>query len=274
MKKYLFTILFITLFIPNIVFGALTDSLQGYWDLDEESSTRSDSTANGNDLTDNNTVLFGTGIISNGADFEKDNTEYLTITDVSQTGLDTTGDFTIQAWVKIEQEPASDTQWVIVAKEIDGAANGYALMYHESLGIRTVVSTGGNQAINFAHNLSTSAFEHLVFRFTDSSKEHSIWIDGSEQTGTGTDSPPDTGAAFSIASNGTNGGNNTFDGLIDEVGFWDRALTDAEIGELYNSGAGLAYPFEPAAEEEGFEWGTIIKKGFESIVDYFRTIIA
>jgi len=30
---------------------------------------------------------------------------------------------------------------------------------------------------------------------------------------------------------------------IDAVGFWYRKLTDAEIGQLYNSGSGLEYPF-------------------------------
>jgi len=33
------------------------------------------------------------------------------------------------------------------------------------------------------------------------------------------------------------------EGLIDEVGIWDRALNSSEIEELYNSGDGLQYPF-------------------------------
>lgn len=32
-------------------------------------------------------------------------------------------------------------------------------------------------------------------------------------------------------------------GYQDEVGIWSRALSSTEIGELYNSGAGLQYPF-------------------------------
>jgi PKD repeat protein len=34
-----------------------------------------------------------------------------------------------------------------------------------------------------------------------------------------------------------------FNGAIDEVGYWDRALTDAEVLALYNNGNGLQYPF-------------------------------
>ena len=33
------------------------------------------------------------------------------------------------------------------------------------------------------------------------------------------------------------------DAIIDEVGIWSRVLTDTEIEDLYNSGAGLQYPF-------------------------------
>jgi len=36
-----------------------------------------------------------------------------------------------------------------------------------------------------------------------------------------------------------------FDGLLDEVGIWDKALTSTEVSDLYNSGNGL--PYEAAA---------------------------
>jgi hypothetical protein len=35
----------------------------------------------------------------------------------------------------------------------------------------------------------------------------------------------------------------SFSGEIDEIGVWDRALTDSEVSTLYNSGNGLQYPF-------------------------------
>ena len=34
-----------------------------------------------------------------------------------------------------------------------------------------------------------------------------------------------------------------FDGALDEIGFWSRGLTAAEVTLLYNSGAGYQYPF-------------------------------
>jgi hypothetical protein len=38
-----------------------------------------------------------------------------------------------------------------------------------------------------------------------------------------------------------------FNGRIDEVGYWRKALTVDEITALYNGGAGLAYPFDSSA---------------------------
>ena len=49
--------------------SSLTTNLISYWKLDETSGTRVDSVGN-NDLTDNNTVLYGAGKQGNGADLE------------------------------------------------------------------------------------------------------------------------------------------------------------------------------------------------------------
>ena len=77
-------------------------NIQGLWKLNEESGTRYDETTNDNDLTDNATVLYGTGKIGNAADFELATSEYLSITDAAQTGLDITGEITIACWIKPE----------------------------------------------------------------------------------------------------------------------------------------------------------------------------
>jgi uncharacterized protein (DUF1786 family) len=35
-----------------------------------------------------------------------------------------------------------------------------------------------------------------------------------------------------------------FGGYIDEVGFWERVLTQPEITDLYNAGNGKPFPFD------------------------------
>jgi len=88
-----------------------------HWSCDEASGVRYDSnTTNSNDLTDNNTVLAATGLLSNACDFESSSSEYLSITDVAQIGLDFSTAFTIAYWVNFE----SDTDPVVIAKYSTG----------------------------------------------------------------------------------------------------------------------------------------------------------
>jgi len=49
-----------------------------------------------------------------------------------------------------------------------------------------------------------------------------------------------TNAGFNIG-NGYNGGNINFDGILDEIAIWNRALTSDEVTWLYNSGNGRSY---------------------------------
>jgi len=55
-----------------------------------------------------------------------------------------------------------------------------------------------------------------------------------------------SGGDFSIGFD-TSGGLAKYNGVIDEVGFWTRALSQPEIQSLYNSGAGITYPFNIAS---------------------------
>jgi hypothetical protein len=64
--------------------------------------------------------------------------------------------------------------------------------------------------------------------------------------GTGTLNTFTAGNNFYIGAN-AGVANTPFTGSIDECGYWNRTLTQAEVTELYNGGAGLSYPFTPAS---------------------------
>src|SRR5690242_7518856 len=72
-----------------------------FWQFEESSGTRFDSTPTGNNLTDNNTVGQGTGKVGFCCDFEQSNSEYLSINNNSslQVGDD---DFSFCFWVNFE----------------------------------------------------------------------------------------------------------------------------------------------------------------------------
>lgn len=212
---------------------ALKDNLISYWKLEESSGTRADAHGS-NNLTDNFTVTSGAGKIGTAADFELSNTESLSVGD--NPGLSMTGDFTIALWVNIENEPASDNAYALLSKL--GSDDGYALEYHESLGFRTRINLISQ---DFAHNLTPGTFTHVVYRFTSSSKEHSLWIDGSEETPKTGSVNPNDGSESLYLGRSAEGATTFLDGKLDEVSLWSRAITDSEIAEIYNSGSGLGY---------------------------------
>jgi hypothetical protein len=234
---------------------AIIDNLISYWALDESSAgagavTRNDSHAS-NNLSDTNTTASGTGIISNGADFEASNSEYLSITDASQSGLDVTGDMSISMWLKVESAP-SNTEWTLLAKHGGtNATRSYLFRYKDTSGTKALsmrVSSDGtstNQTESTVNtDLSTATWKHVVMTYTASAGEVRFYVDGSQvgATQTGARTSIYNGTAYFSLGASANGTDN-FDGLMDEVGIWDRVLTGAEITSLYNSGAGLAYPF-------------------------------
>jgi len=223
----------------------LTDNIVSYWKLDESSGNAADSVAS-NTLTNNNTATFVAGKINNGTDLESDSFQYFSIADASQTGLDLSGDLSFSMWIKAESLSAS-TERPLISKRV-GADNQRS--YHFKLGSSgsgigllwyTDGSTiGGNLSV--AWTPSTATWYHVAV--TKSSTTAKFYIDGAQQ---GTDQTGSNATIFNGTAPFELGAfvdsPEYWDGIIDEVGVWSRALTDAEIISLYNSGAGLSYPF-------------------------------
>lgn len=225
---------------------ALTDNLNAYWKMNETSDgsgavTRVDSTANGNDLTDNNTTASGTGHLSNGADLERSNSESLSRAD--NASLSITGSESVSMWVK----PEGTLESVFVSKAVGSGNRGFQWLLASATSIEAVVSsTGSNESGGSftISSISTVAFTHLVLVYDATAGTMDLYVNG---TAHGTpltglvNSQHDNANAFYVGS--TAGTSRFFDGIIDEVGVWSRALTEEEVEELYNSGDGLTYPF-------------------------------
>ena len=121
-------------------------------------------------------------------------------------------------------------------------------------GIPTRINSGGiahllydGSTWNYATStvsLSVDTWYHCVSSYNYSTGQLRIRINN--ETGNGTNTTNSVayanvtgGPIFSI---GRESWGYNSDGIIDEVGVWNRALTDAEITQLYNAGAGRFYP--------------------------------
>ena len=67
--------------------------------------------------------------------------------------------------------------------------------------------------------------------------------------------------------------NQYYKGMIDEIGFWNRTLTDEEITELYNNGDGFFYPFaEDTAILDAYIINTSYEKYTSNIIDQYLDV--
>jgi hypothetical protein len=256
MKKNLSTLLIVTvltwwytpvLAATDVVNDAtLSTNLKGCWSLDETSGSRDDAHTTGNDLTDNNSVGYATGIQSNGADFENSAAEgqYLSRIAASSTDFQGTGDFSFAFWVKPESFPGNG---VMMAND-DGSNRNWNV-YYQTTG-RVIIEwfdvSNNNSRIwmnSSGDYLSTGTWYHIAGAIDVSTPGSStLYVDGSSipifvhksaAAARGGDNAP-----FSIGAFG--GGSTLVDGIIDEAQFWDaKLITGTEVTDLYASGSGI-----------------------------------
>ena len=107
------------------------------------------------------------------------------------------------------------------------AANTYQV--EAKVGTKTLVSTTTNYAVG--------SWKHVALVYNDTDLR--VYIDGELNRTSAYTSGMTSGttAAFAIGASFNDGAQNRqFDGLIDEVAIFDRALSAEEIGEIYNNG--------------------------------------
>jgi len=219
----------------------LSSNLVSYWEFEEASGTRVDSHGS-NDLSDNNTVLQGTGLQGNCADFESSNDEFLTISDASQTDLDPgTSDFTIAFAVKWESHT---TTTGLVTKGTTSGNFGYRIIWQTSSGgrMRMQTSSTGSSWTNADWSWSPVDGTWYYMAFVKSGSTVTWYRDAVSQTAKSAQATVNNNNQhFTIGSSASGTQANDMDGLIDELGFWKRALTSTEISDIYNSGSLIPY---------------------------------
>jgi len=205
-------------------------NLVSYWSFDESSGNASD-TVSGNTLTNNNTVTYSSAKIRNGITTASSGTKYMYIENASQTGLDITGDLSISIWFKTSSNVVHALSFMGVGTDGYGISIGDAGGASGKLSIFRNSWTYGNTTVN------DNSWKHVVVSF--SGQIASIYVNGSlDATSSALGSPVSYTGRRSIGADRSGGKN--FDGQIDEVAIWSRAITSGEVTTLYNSGTGVS----------------------------------
>ena len=226
-------------------YQSLRQGLVAYWPLNETATsgdvTAVDESGKGNDLTSNNSVLSATGLIGNARDFVAANSEFLSIASNADMQFGDK-DWTLSLWFNADDWGA----YQVVAKDASGARE-FECALSSSGGVNRLLPifyhSGGSVAGLFAPTggLAAGAWHFLAFRHINSTGV----ITARVNTATNTLTRPAgqtwnaTSTAFTLGCRIYVPFQSYLNGLIDECARWNRALSDTELDELYNSGNGI-----------------------------------
>lgn len=225
--------------LANVV---TNDQLMAYYKLSEESGTAYDSGPYANNLTASGAPVSATGKIGNGRAFVAASSQYLEIADNAYLSMGTGARLTIAAWVK----PTTTADQALITKF--GASGSYEYSLDTDVTkFRFSVSADGTALVSISATtfgvFSVGTWYFVVARYNGVTASISVNAGTPNTTAHVTDIVDGT-AAFRIGARAT--GTPFANSVIDEVGIWKRALSDAEVTALYNAGTGLSFPYVPA----------------------------
>lgn len=219
-----------------------------YWKLDEASGSATDSIGS-ETLTDNNTVTSAAGKQGTARQFTAANSESLSHADDATLSVPS-GSLTFAAWVYANSY--GGVSKVIISKDDGGGNREYDLYYHGAQNKFSFIvwDSGGTPYEVFASTLgapSTATWYFVVAWYDVALQTLNLQVNnGGVDTTTSVPSTRDQAAPFALGA--MSSGALFWDGRIDEVGLWKQVLTSGDRTDLYNSGAGVTYPFPVASK--------------------------
>jgi hypothetical protein len=218
---------------------ALTDNILAYWNLNNDGSgnvSLVDSTGNGNTLT-NNGVSLGAGIIGNGAQWP---TPFSSSPWLENDSVAISGDASISFWVN--PSSFSDQSFYVPVCLGNESPNRIAIIINPD-GTCTWLFNGSEASLGASINFGQ--WNHIAIVADSNSGNLTYYINGSATSPISVGYTGGLNNVYLGLANDQTGGIGSFvlEGNLDEIGIWSRVLSQAEVTELYNNGAGLTYPF-------------------------------
>jgi len=215
--------------------SAITWDPIAYYSLDETSGVVIDS-ANGYNGTNDGADTGVTGKVNTAYDFVVGNTDYISIDDVPD--IASTDNKSFQFWLNVgDIAPTTyimdTTGRFLFLLSGGGTADEYG--FYDGIGY---VYFGDSTV-----DENSGDWVHLVLVVSNSGTNTTLYRNGVQY-----------GSSGAVTANAFSGDKNLgaknndieyfYDGIMDEVGIWNRTLTQTEITELYNSGFGVGFEGE------------------------------
>ena len=201
--------------------------LVGYWSFEDGTSTKAtDFSGNGNTgtLTNMEAADWVAGKRGKALSFDGTN-DYVDAG--AATSLHLTTALTISSWVKTNSLAAS-------AREVVAKSGGYYWLGMHTAKARFLTFTGGNDTLDSNASLVTDRWYHLVGTWSTTDNTLRLYIDGVLDNSLSSTGNISDNAAANLLIGGD--ATVTWNGSIDEVRIYNRALSPAEVLQLYNVG--------------------------------------
>ena len=213
-------------------------ALIGHWKLDETSGTTAvDSSSQGNDGTMINGLDAGSdsvdGIIETALTFDETAREAI---EISGTDFDTPRNLTIAGWANLDSFDNSGSTMVnLVYRARVEFRPTYIEGSYESAGVV-------QNRTQYTYDMANAGWTHIAYTINDDDDEQQLFVNG-VLVDTDTYTPSidwGSGTTSRIGRHMNNTSNFDFDGELDDIRIYNKALSATEVQELYaNSLGGL-----------------------------------
>lgn len=219
---------------------ALTDNLLSFWNLNELTGTTSYDSIGNVDGVNTNT-FHANGKIGNGAGFYASTNDSAYIDFGTTYNFEKDESFSISMWFKKDNSTLNGT----LISNLDSTGKGYAIYFNNSnsnlaISLRT---DAFNYTIGYNNCCANTDWNHIVFTYDGSGDKTGIKLYANGENKPLTFFAPNMGASIVSTSSLRLGlqevASMMFNGVIDEVGIWNRVLTSGETISLYNNGDGV-----------------------------------
>ncbi len=218
----------------------LLTGMVDWWTLNEASGNRVGA-RNGSIMAPTNNPLGVAGKIGNGCDFVRASSQYLSCTTPAVLAAFQQS-FSVAMWCNPDALGSEDN-WFWMAEQ--------TMVNPCYAGIRTLTGNQWQGAV-LANNLAESSeaitgtvsaatWQHLVLVYDSVAQVTTLYFNATPASGPAMTIASSREAPASFVLGSRLAGGQYVDGIGDEVGLWNRALSQGEVNVLYNGGAGITY---------------------------------
>ncbi|OGY43258.1 MAG: hypothetical protein A2731_04205 [Candidatus Buchananbacteria bacterium RIFCSPHIGHO2_01_FULL_39_8] len=255
MKKYLTILTIISTVLATalsvnilpVAAAPLADGLVSYWNMDEGIGSTAADAANGYDGTLTGGAAWGGSApvigSSNSASFDGDG-DYISVPDTAD--LDITEELTISFWFQLAGA-SGDNAWprAVSKGQSDPDDGAYGVFIKDStdphdIGLRFMdQSNAFHDVRDIALPDYSSGWHHVVATYSDSGDVGKLYLDGTEVESVAIAGDVDIRVTADDLTIGSAQGDEErdFNGMIDEVRIYSRALNATEVTRLYDYGS-------------------------------------